>query len=75
MTTHTEVLKLIDEIENDDENLELLERAMHYFCGTHDICSGYKHALESCIDDQYTNHPEEQEDGDMDKLKAILLGK
>ena len=73
MTTHQEILTLLNDIENDDENIVNLQKAVDYYCSNYDICEGYKHALHITIKDQYNNHPKDQnEDKDMSKLKSIL---
>ena len=69
---YEEVLQLIDDMDNDDEELAKLQNAMEFFCGTWDICEGYKHALRLTIKDQYHNHADEQDPEDLEKLKAIL---
>lgn len=73
-TTLKEIHNLISEIENEDETLSLLEKAMEYYCSTWDKCKGYKHALLLTLEDQYNNHPEEQDPTDLDKLSDILNG-
>lgn len=67
-----EVLDILNVIDNDDEELVRLEKASEYFCGTWDLCEGYKKALRLTITDQYENHPDEQDPQDLVKLKAIL---
>lgn len=69
------VLELIEDTENEDENLARLQNAMEYFCGTWDMCEGYKHALKLTIRDQYQNHKDEQDPKDLEKLQAILTAK
>lgn len=70
-----EIRQLIEDIPNEDENLESLENAMNYWCGTYDICEGFKYAINLCLDDQYNNHAEEQELADLLTLRTILEGK
>ena len=73
MTTHQEILKLIEDIENNDDNIKCLEKAMESYCGNYDMIEGFKHALTLTINDQYNNHPEDQdEDKEMSELKSIL---
>lgn len=67
-----EVYQLIEDIPNEDEDIESLEKAMNYWCGTYDICEGYKLAITNCLDDQYHNHAEEQDIKDLKTLKNIL---
>lgn len=74
MTTPQDILKLLDDIDNDDENVIILQKAMEFFCSNWDICEGYKHALRVCIEDQYSNHEDEQDPADLDKLSDILNG-
>lgn len=69
------MLKTIDEIENDDDNLDLLKAGAEYWCATHDLCEGYKEAMRLCLEDQYNNHPEEQDDKELQVLTDILSGK
>lgn len=64
--------KVLDDIDNCDENLDTLEKAMDYFCSNHDICEGFKHAIRLCVEDQYSNHSEEQDPKDFEKLLSIL---
>jgi len=66
------IQKALDDIDNDDENLELLEKAMEYFCGTHDKCQGYKDAIMYTVHDQYTNHSDEQDPNDLLELLTLL---
>lgn len=63
---------LLDNIDNDDDNLQLLEDAMEYWCSTHDKCEGYKHAIRLCTEDQYSNHESEQSGADLLKLIKLL---
>lgn len=74
MKTYNEVLQEIEYIENCDENIDMLKKAMEYYCSNHDICAGYKHALIMCITDQYNNHASEQDQEDLNKLSDILNG-
>lgn len=67
-----EVHNILSEMENEDENIERLEKAMEYFCGTWDKCEGYKHALLLTLDDQIENHIHEQNVEDYKKLLDIL---
>ena len=69
---YQEILKLIDDTSNDDENIERLEKAVEYFCGTYSKCYAFKLALQEEITDQYENHPEDQEQEHLDKLHEIL---
>jgi Na+-transporting NADH:ubiquinone oxidoreductase subunit NqrC len=64
--------KILGDIDNCDENIEMLENAMIYFCSNHDICEGYKEAIRLCVIDQYSNHEAEQDPEDFEKLVAIL---
>lgn len=66
------VLKLLDDMENDDENIDTLQKAAEFYCGNYDLCEGYKHALRMTIHDQYTNHPDEQDPQDLAKIITIL---
>jgi len=70
--TYVDVLEELEKMDNDDENMLILERAMNYYCGMYDKCEGYKLALKETILDQYENHLDEQKDNDMDKLWDIL---
>ncbi len=67
-----EVIKALDQISNEDENLAMLEEAMEYYCGTWDKCEGYRFALKLTLRDQYENHLGEQDDDDLVELKRIL---
>lgn len=69
---HTDILKLLEDIENCDENIERLEKAMRYFCSNYDICYGYKEALRLTLHDQYEHHASEQDPQDLERLKEIL---
>ena len=73
--TREEIENILSEMENEDETLPLLEKAANYFCGTWDLCEGYKHALLETLQDQYDNHPEEQDPNDLNKLSNILQNK
>jgi len=70
--TYKKLVTAVEAIDNDDSNLERLEKAMQYYCGTRDKCEGYKHALITCLADQYQNHPEDQTAEHATKLLAIL---
>ena len=74
MKTFQEVLQEIQEVENCDENMDMLKKAMEYYCGNYDICAGYKYVLELCINDQYHNHRSEQEQEGLNTLSDILNG-
>lgn len=67
-----EILKLIEDIENDDDTISILEEAMEHYCSTWDKCEGFKHALRLTIEDQYQNHRGEESEDDLDELKRIL---
>jgi len=67
-----DLLEAIDDIENGDDNIAMLEKGIEYFCGNYDICEGFKHALRKTIEDQYTNHADEQSPDDIIELKKIL---
>lgn len=69
---YKQIIATLLDMENDDENIERLQEAMEYFCGTWDKCGGYKHALILTLQDQYENHPEDQDPQDLIKLKEIL---
>jgi hypothetical protein len=69
------MLKIIDEIENDDDNLEVLKAGAEYWCSNWDLCEGYKEAMRLCLHDQYFNHASEQEPDELKVLTDILLGK
>lgn len=71
---HDNILDTLSEIENEDETINMLEKAMNFFCGTYDICEGFKHALKETMLDQIQNHASEQELGDWRKLSDILNG-
>jgi hypothetical protein len=62
----------ICDMDNEDENIERLEKAMQFFCGTWDKCEGFKHALHLTLDDQTSNHLSEQDVTDYVKLLEIL---
>lgn len=66
------VEKALDNIENDDDNLELLEQAMEFYCSNYDKCEGYKHAIMMTVRDQYENHANEQNDEDLHELLTLL---
>jgi hypothetical protein len=72
---YEEMLKIIDDIDNDDNTLDLLKAGAEYWCSNWDLCEGYKEALRLCLEDQYCNHASEQEDDELNVLKDILLGK
>lgn len=67
-----EVYNTVQETENEDENIERLEKAMEYFCGTWDKCEGYKHAILLTLDDQWQNHREDLTEEELQKLLDIL---
>lgn len=66
------IIEDIENIDNDDNNIEMLNEAMIYFCSNWDICEGYKHAIIKTIEDQYTYHQSEQQPEDLKKLLTIL---
>jgi hypothetical protein len=72
MTTRQDIEKLLDDVSNDDENIERLEKAMDFYCSTWDKCEGYKDAIRYTLDDQYNNHESEADPADLDKLSEIL---
>ncbi len=76
MTTQLETAyKLIEYIENlecCDDNIDMLEKAMEYYCGTHDKCSGYKLAILQTLTDEYENPRALQDADDLGKLMEIL---
>ena len=71
---YTEIIEMLENpcVFDDDADNEVLEKAMNWYCGMHDVRQGMKHALILTLRDQYENHPEEQEEGDLDKLSDIL---
>jgi len=72
MTNLNKIYKLLDDMENDDNTIDQLEKAMDFYCGNYDICEGFKHAIRQTLDDQYQNHASEQDPKDLVKLLAIL---
>ena len=66
------VQKALDNIDNEDENIEKLEKAMNYYCCNYDICQGFKEAIMLTVRDQYGNHANEQDDNDLHELLKIL---
>jgi hypothetical protein len=72
---YEDILKVIDDIDNDDGTLEILKAGAEYWCSNWDLCEGYKHAMRLCLEDQYNNHASEQEPDELNVLKDILLGK
>jgi len=74
MTLSPEQLyKFIEELENDDDLLGNLEDGMVYYCGTHDMREGYKHALLATLHDQFTHHAEDIYPEQIEKLYQILI--
>lgn len=69
---YEDIIKLTEDM-NDDEDTSRLEKAMEYFCGMWDIREGFKHAIKLSLEDQYQNHPEDQEPEHLEMMKAILL--
>jgi hypothetical protein len=69
---YTDILELLDKIDNDEEDQLKLERAVDYFCSSFDRCEGYKQALRQTIRDQYENHQNEQDPDDIIKLYNLL---
>jgi len=69
-----EVFTLLDDIANEDETIDDLQKGAEYWCSNWDLCEGYKTAIRICLNDQYNNHPEDQEYNALLKLKKILLG-
>ncbi len=63
---------LLNAIENEDENLDKLAEAMEYYCGTHDKCEWYKHAIYLAVADQFTHHEDEQDPEHIEKLIKLL---
>lgn len=68
------IIEQIEDIPNEDENIESLEKAMVFYCSNFDICEGFKHSLILSLTDQYTNHSEDEEMNkrDLNKLLKIL---
>lgn len=73
-TTPNDIRKTLLEMDNDDENMLLLGRAMHHYCSNYDKCTGYKQAILETLIDQYENHEDEQEEDSLDELADILNG-
>ena len=69
-----EIHNTLSEMENSDEVLPTLEKAMNFFCSNWDICEGYKHAIMETIHDQVYNHASEQDPKDFRELLDILNG-
>jgi hypothetical protein len=67
-----EIENIISEINNEDETIDSLQKAMEYFCGTWDKCEGYKHAIRLTLEDQSNNHIEDLAKEDLDELKKLL---
>lgn len=67
-----ELITAIEDIENDDEIVTTLSRAMHHYCNMWDMCEGFKHAIIKTLEDQYENHGSEQSADDVVELKKIL---
>lgn len=65
---------IIKDMENEDENLKTLADAMEFFCDTFDKAVGYKHAILMTMEDQYENHPHEQDLDGWQRLIDILTG-
>lgn len=72
MTTTQDIKQLLQDIDNNDETMPILEKAMQFYCSTFDKCEGYKHAILDCLDDQYQNHPNEQDPKDLEQLYKLL---
>lgn len=75
MKTKEQILKILEDIDNDEENEAILEKAMHFYCSTYDVCEGYKHAIRLCIEDQFDNEDLEtnlDEQNALKQLEAIL---
>ena len=62
------------DMENDDDNMERLEKAMQYFCGTHDKCEGYKYAILETLQEQSENHKEDLTSTELKELLDVLNG-
>mgnify|MGYP001616137008 FL=1 len=56
----------------EDSDTATLEKVMDYYCSMWDIREGMKYAIAMTLRDQYENHPEDQEDGEIEKLRAML---
>jgi hypothetical protein len=69
------IYKLLRDIDNDDETIENLQKGAEYWCSNYDLCEGYKHAIRLCLDDQYNNHPNEQDINQLLELESILTKK
>jgi len=68
----TKIHNILSETDNDDQTIEVLEKAMNYFCSNWDKCEGYKHAIMETIEDQLNNHLSEQSEDDYKELIKIL---
>lgn len=73
-TTKQDIETILDAIDNEDETIDMLQKAMEFYCGTYDICEGYKYAIRQTLIDQYNNHESEQDPADLNKLSDILNG-
>ncbi len=68
---YTDIIDALDDMD-DDSDTPKLEAAMNYFCSAWDIREGMKHAIAMTLRDQYENHPEDQESGDLEKLWELV---
>lgn len=69
---YREIQELLENINNDGCHLEILEKAMEYWCSDYDKAEGFKFAIRLCLEDQYNNHRGENDVADYDKLITIL---
>ena len=63
-----EIEDMLMETQNDDLRLLILQNIAEHFCGTWDLCEGYKHAIMETVDDQVNNHGNEQAIEDFEEL-------
>ena len=73
-TTKQDIETILDAIDNEDETIDMLQKAMEFYCGTYDICEGYKYAIRQTLADQWDNHEADQEPESLNELSDILNG-
>lgn len=62
----------LQRLDHNDEDMQMLEDTMNFYCSLWDIREGMIHALLLTIEDQWMNHGPEQNINDIKNLRRRL---
>lgn len=68
---YKDIIKYMEDMEDDSDN-EILLNLMNEYCSLWDIREGYKYAIAITLRDQYENHADDQEEGELEKIMDKL---